>query len=334
MITSSSHGRCSSGVTSLQEGPVVLDIGVRHREVGMGPVHPLTELLGLRRLDGREAFDALARTEAEPTSSRSTADQDGHGDSGHAVALPPGARARFGLSTPEAAAAKAQEPRQPRVARGPRSPVPSGPLPVAWIDLLADIIVEDLLGAEAAACPSAVPSTRDTPQLVEAVNGRLRARQPGLTGERERLQRELRDVQERFRAVRRFVEEGDGSAKVREWLADLEREETRLEGALQALEAEAARPLLQVHPGKVAAYLANLRATLAKGGMRARAVVHEDVERVVIHSARSETAKPFARAEVIASGKGLLSGVVLVVAGGEALATVCKPLDFRWEVTV
>jgi hypothetical protein len=95
-------------------------------------------------------------------------------------------------------------------------------------------------------------------------------------------------------------------AKVREWLADLERDEARLESALQALEAEVARPLLRVHPGKVASYLANLRATLAKGGTRARGVVQEDIEKVIVHPARSETAKPFARAEVIASGKGLL----------------------------
>jgi hypothetical protein len=171
-------------------------------------------------------------------------------------------------------------------------------------------------------------------QLVEAVNARLRARQPGLTGEHERLQRELRDVQERFRAIRRFVEQGDGSAKVREWLADLEQEEARLEGALKTRETEAARPLLRVHPGKVAPYLANLRATLANGGTRARAMVHEDIEKVIVHPTRSETAKPFARAEVIATGKGLLSGVVLVVAGGRFAFTATGHLDLCFVVVV
>jgi hypothetical protein len=70
-----------------------------------------------------------------------------------------------------------------------------------------------------------------------------------------------------------------------------------------------------VHPRKVEPYLADLRATLAKGGSRARAVVQEDIERVVIHPIRSETTKPFARAQIIASGKGLLGGVTFMVAG-------------------
>jgi hypothetical protein len=59
----------------------------------------------------------------------------------------------------------------------------------------------------------------------------------------------------------------------------------------------------------VASYLANLRATLAKDRTRARAVIQEDIEKMIVHPARSERAKPFARAEVIATGKGLLSGV-------------------------
>jgi hypothetical protein len=40
-----------------------------------------------------------------------------------------------------------------------------------------------------------------------------------------------------------------------------------------------------------------------------------DVERIVIHPVRSETAKPFARAEVVATGKGLLGRVAFMVAG-------------------
>jgi hypothetical protein len=102
---------------------------------------------------------------------------------------------------------------------------------------------------------------------------------PALSAERDRIQRELRDVHQRFEGVRRFIEQGDGSAKVRQWLTGLEREETRLDAALAALEAEADRPPLRVHPRKAEAYLADLRATLVKGGTRARQVVQEDVQR-------------------------------------------------------
>src|SRR5215469_1445617 len=52
-------------VASLEEGPVVFDVRIRHREVGIGPVHPLTELPRLFRLDGREALDALATGPSE-----------------------------------------------------------------------------------------------------------------------------------------------------------------------------------------------------------------------------------------------------------------------------
>jgi hypothetical protein len=41
----------ASLVAPLQEGPVVLDVGVGHGVVGVGPVHPLTQLLRLLRLD-------------------------------------------------------------------------------------------------------------------------------------------------------------------------------------------------------------------------------------------------------------------------------------------
>jgi hypothetical protein len=69
----------------------------------------------------------------------------------------------------------------------------------------------------------------------------------------------------------------------------------------------------------VTPYLANLHATLAKGGRRARSVIHEDIEKEIVHAGRSETAKPLARAEVIATGKGLLGGVALVVGGALCL---------------
>jgi hypothetical protein len=63
-------------------------------------------------------------------------------------------------------------------------------------------------------------------------------------------------------------------------------------------------------------------------------VVQEDIEKVVVHPARSETLKPFARAEVIATGKGLLSGVVLVVAGGRIALTATAHLDLCFVVVV
>jgi hypothetical protein len=51
-------------------------------------------------------------------------------------------------------------------------------------------------------------------------------------------------------------------------------------------------------------YLDDLRATLVRGA-RARQLLEADVERVVVLPAvASETAKPFARAEVITTGKG------------------------------
>jgi hypothetical protein len=152
-------------------------------------------------------------------------------------------------------------------------------------------------------------------RLVDAVNMRLRARQPGVATERERVRAELYQVQQRFDSVRRFIEQGEGSAKVRGWLTELERDEARLQGTLRTLEAEADRPPLRVHPGKVEAYLADLHTTLLKGGVRVREVVQQDLERIVIHPVRPRAAKPFARAEVIASGKGLLDCVTFMVAG-------------------
>jgi len=61
-------------------------------------------------------------------------------------------------------------------------------------------------------------------------------------------------------------------------------------------------------------YLQNLRQTLEKGGLRARQLLQGDIERIRIHPVL-EAAKPFARAEVISTGKGLLDRVAFVVAG-------------------
>jgi len=53
---------------------------------------------------------------------------------------------------------------------------------------------------------------------------------------------------------------------------------------------------------------------------------------VVVHPGRGNARKPFARAEVIASGKGLLSGVVLVVAGAGLAECYTAPATYRIDV--
>jgi hypothetical protein len=93
-------------------------------------------------------------------------------------------------------------------------------------------------------------------------------------------------------------------------------------------------PPLRVHPRKVEPYLADFEAPLVKRRPRVRAVVQEDVERGVVHPVRAETAKPFAKAEVIASDKGLLSRVVLVVAGGRIAFTATGHLEICFVVGV
>jgi hypothetical protein len=49
--------------------------------------------------------------------------------------------------------------------------------------------------------------------------------------------------------------------------------------------------------------------------LRARALLREDIERIVIHRTLTETGKPLARAEVLTTGKGLLGRVAFMVAG-------------------
>ena len=71
---------------------------------------------------------------------------------------------------------------------------------------------------------------------------------------------------------------------------------------------------LQLHPRRVESYLQDLHATLLRGGARTRQLLQQDVERIVIHQVR-DAAKPFARAEVVTTGKGLLDRVAFVVAG-------------------
>jgi site-specific DNA recombinase len=153
-------------------------------------------------------------------------------------------------------------------------------------------------------------------RLVEAVNARLRGRKPTLSAERDRLQADLGRVQRCLEGLRRFVEQGDTSAKVREWLAEAEREEERIVEMLNRLDAEAKRCPLQIHPHVVVGYLEDLRTTLLKGGSMSRQVLQGDVERIVIHPIRPSAAKPFARAEIITTGKGLLRPCSIRGCGG------------------
>ena len=55
-----SHVQPAALVAALQEGPVVRDVGIGHREVGVGPVHPLAQPPGLLRLECREMHHPLA----------------------------------------------------------------------------------------------------------------------------------------------------------------------------------------------------------------------------------------------------------------------------------
>ena len=152
-------------------------------------------------------------------------------------------------------------------------------------------------------------------RLVDAVNARLKDREPSTTAERGAGASELQDVERRLNGLRQFVERGDASTKVRQWLGNAEQDEGQLREQLQRIETQASRPALRVQPATVEAYLRDLQATLAKGGQRARQTLQEDIERIVIHPVRSDAAKPFARAEVITTGKGLLDRVAFVVAG-------------------
>jgi DNA invertase Pin-like site-specific DNA recombinase len=152
-------------------------------------------------------------------------------------------------------------------------------------------------------------------RLVEAVNARLRAVRPAAATQRERLTGQLTEVRRRLDGLRRFVEQGDTSTKVRAWLGDAEAEEQRLEQEVERLGAQDRRPPIQIHPGRVERYLRDLRETLLKAEARARQLLQADVERIVIHPVRSDATKPFARAEVVTTGKGLLARVAFVVAG-------------------
>jgi DNA invertase Pin-like site-specific DNA recombinase len=151
-------------------------------------------------------------------------------------------------------------------------------------------------------------------RLVEKVNARLRAQTPAAVAERGRLLGDLQRVGRQLDRLRQFILEGDTSVKVRLWLAEAEKEEHRLQSDLARAEGQAGRQPLQVHPGRAKQYLDDLRETLEKGGLRARQLLKGDIERIIVHSVL-DAPKPFARAEVISTGKGLLERVAFVVAG-------------------
>jgi site-specific DNA recombinase len=156
------------------------------------------------------------------------------------------------------------------------------------------------------------PSAID--RLVEKVNTRLRAHAPAAGAERRRVLDELHRLGQQLAGLRQFIIQGDSSPKVRTWLCEAEEEESRLRRDLERVEADVQRRPLYVHPSRVTEYLLDLRATLQKGGLRARQLLQGDIERINVHAV-PDTTKPFARAEVISTGKGLLGRVVLVVAG-------------------
>jgi len=75
-------------------------------------------------------------------------------------------------------------------------------------------------------------------------------------------------------------------------------------------------------------YLEDLRRTLEKGGLRARQLLQGDIERINVHPV-VDVEKPFARAEVISTGKGLLDRVAIVVAGARSELWE-RPLRFEF----
>lgn len=66
----------------------------------------------------------------------------------------------------------------------------------------------------------------------------------------------------------------------------------------------------------------------SRGVGRARQLLHRDLERIIVHPVRPDTAKPFARAEVVATGKGLLDRVAVVVAGARYHLQANRMLEF------
>ena len=78
----------------------------------------------------------------------------------------------------------------------------------------------------------------------------------------------------------------NGSTRGR--LAEAQREEQLPEKALSGVQAaERDRPL-QVYPVRLQAYLRDLNGTLAKAEPRARHLLQQDVERIIVHPIRGK----------------------------------------------
>jgi hypothetical protein len=66
---------------------------------------------------------------------------------------------------------------------------------------------------------------------------------------RAKLLQERTATERPLEGLRRFIEQGDTSAKVREWLREAEHADERLRQRLAELEAEERQAPVQVHPG-------------------------------------------------------------------------------------
>jgi hypothetical protein len=154
---------------------------------------------------------------------------------------------------------------------------------------------------------------------------------PTTEAERRQLLDGLGRTRQQLAGLREFIIQGDTSPKVRTWLVEAEQEETRLERDLARIEAQEKRRPLQVHPARVAPYLDDVRAVLQKGGGRARQLLQSDIKTIKIHAV-TDGPKPFARAEVISTGKGLLDRVVLMVAGAR-FELWTRPLMLAFLIT-
>jgi len=137
-------------------------------------------------------------------------------------------------------------------------------------------------------------------RLAAKVNARLRAQAPAADAERRRLLDEVRRVDQQLERLRRFILDGDTSAKVRTWLAEAEQQEAWLRRELERVETEVQQRPLQVHSGRVKQYLEDLHSTLEKGGLRARQLLQGHIERTQFWTRRGPLPGP--RSSALAKG--------------------------------
>jgi hypothetical protein len=169
-------------------------------------------------------------------------------------------------------------------------------------------------------------------RMVEAVNARLQTRRPTMTAERDRLRAQLQEVDQRLSGLRQFVERGDTSPKVRQWLGEAEQDEERLRQQTLQIEAQADRAPLQVQPATVEAALRDLKPRLPREATDRASCCRRALSGLSFTRSAQKTGKPFARAEVITTSKGLLDRVAFMVAGravDDAIALLRSPSDSR-----